>query len=234
MSTRTLTLALAAMLGLCFGSDARASLPLAVSNLPNTEILFTTNSPASGSTGITFTNTTVGTGSYGFNVTSNQPADAGLIGSISGLYSYVNSAIVVNGSQQSVNVTGTGTLTINDNNGTGGNNLTGTVGGFSLSFTQGIGGVLNENAVVNLTGVTYSGSNADLKALAGLANNGIVVIDFTFIPAKSLTQLAASGGHTSWSGTITASPEPSTMALAGLGTLGLIGYGLRRRKAMGA
>jgi len=29
-------------------------------------------------------------------------------------------------------------------------------------------------------------------------------------------------------------PEPSTMGLAGLGALGLIGYGLRRRKALGA
>jgi hypothetical protein len=29
-------------------------------------------------------------------------------------------------------------------------------------------------------------------------------------------------------------PEPSTVVLAGLGALGLIGYGLRRRKAMGA
>lgn len=29
-------------------------------------------------------------------------------------------------------------------------------------------------------------------------------------------------------------PEPSSMALAGLGSLGLIGYGLRRRKALGA
>jgi hypothetical protein len=29
-------------------------------------------------------------------------------------------------------------------------------------------------------------------------------------------------------------PEPSSMAMAGLGALGIIGYGLRRRKAMGA
>jgi len=29
-------------------------------------------------------------------------------------------------------------------------------------------------------------------------------------------------------------PEPSTMALAGLGAMGLVGYGLRRRKAVGA
>jgi hypothetical protein len=34
--------------------------------------------------------------------------------------------------------------------------------------------------------------------------------------------------------TNTITPEPSTMALAGLGALGLIGYGLRRRKARGA
>jgi hypothetical protein len=31
-----------------------------------------------------------------------------------------------------------------------------------------------------------------------------------------------------------ATPEPSTMAIAGLGALGMIGYGLRRRKAKGA
>jgi hypothetical protein len=32
----------------------------------------------------------------------------------------------------------------------------------------------------------------------------------------------------------TSVPEPSTLALTGLGTLGLVGYGLRRRKARGA
>jgi LPXTG-motif cell wall-anchored protein len=29
-------------------------------------------------------------------------------------------------------------------------------------------------------------------------------------------------------------PEPSSLAIAGIGALGLIGFGLRRRKAMGA
>jgi len=33
---------------------------------------------------------------------------------------------------------------------------------------------------------------------------------------------------------VSPAPEPSAMALAGLGALGLVGYGLRRRKAMGA
>lgn len=45
-----------------------------------------------------------------------------------------------------------------------------------------------------------------------------------------------SGGQFNSSSTteLTSLPEPSTMALAGLGALGLIGYGVRRRKAMGA
>jgi hypothetical protein len=36
------------------------------------------------------------------------------------------------------------------------------------------------------------------------------------------------------SGVVTGVPEPSTLAIAGLGALGMIGYGLRRRKALGA
>jgi hypothetical protein len=33
---------------------------------------------------------------------------------------------------------------------------------------------------------------------------------------------------------VTSVPEPTTLAIAGLGALGMIGYGLRRRKALGA
>ncbi len=38
----------------------------------------------------------------------------------------------------------------------------------------------------------------------------------------------------SFNTSVTPVPEPSSMAIAGLGALGLIGYGLRRRKALGA
>jgi hypothetical protein len=33
---------------------------------------------------------------------------------------------------------------------------------------------------------------------------------------------------------VSTTPEPSTLAIAGVGALGFIGYGLRRRKAAGA
>jgi len=44
------------------------------------------------------------------------------------------------------------------------------------------------------------------------------------------------GGELNFAANTTLSPvpEPSTMAIAGLGALGMIGYGLRRRKALGA
>jgi len=62
-------------------------------------------------------------------------------------------------------------------------------------------------------------------------------------PAYALYQVltftfAAGGGTASASTDSTTSfaavPEPSSMAIAGLGALGMIGYGLRRRKALGA
>ena len=44
----------------------------------------------------------------------------------------------------------------------------------------------------------------------------------------------ASGFNYGGTSSVTAVPEPSTMAIAGIGALGMIGYGLRRRKALGA
>jgi len=54
----------------------------------------------------------------------------------------------------------------------------------------------------------------------------------TFIGSGTITvQDGTSSFHANLGPTIV--PEPSTMVMASLGTLGLIGYGLRRRKALG-
>jgi len=60
----------------------------------------------------------------------------------------------------------------------------------------------------------------------------------SFSIVQQLTVTLGAGDSSSFtftSGTTPiAVPEPSTMAIAGLGALGMIGYGLRRRKALGA
>jgi hypothetical protein len=58
---------------------------------------------------------------------------------------------------------------------------------------------------------------------------------YTLGQTVTLSGLNAGAGGFSYGGTssVTA-PEPSSLAIAGIGGLGLIGYGLRRRKALGA
>jgi len=56
------------------------------------------------------------------------------------------------------------------------------------------------------------------------------VLTITFTSAGSVQASLSSDS----SANFTAVPEPSSMAIAGLGALGMIGFGLRRRKALGA
>jgi len=226
MRTKILTLALAAAFGLQFSTVAQADITLDVANVPSTSITF----HGTGGGG-TFSFSTVA--GNGFSVTNGSGSQftgssIGNLGSLTGPAFNFNSTTGI--------VTGSETLTINDG---AGHNLTGTVTGVNIAVI-GTGGTLNTTATVNLSGVTYTGTSADLVALRNdvNANGGVVAMTFQFVPAVSLTALGAAGAtnSTSWSGTIestTAVPEPSSLAIAGLGALGMIGYGIRRRKALG-
>jgi len=94
-----------------------------------------------------------------------------------------------------------------------------------------------------------NGQNATSGLTPGVQTPSITTSSFSDDKFLTITSLAASYSLTerfaitlgagaeinfSSSTTLTPVPEPSTMALAGLGALGLIGYGLRRRKALGA
>src|SRR6266853_3382820 len=211
---RSCAATIALLLSLSF--QARA-ITLNFQSLDGTVISFASNSTF----GFTSTN------GYQFSISSV----AGGIGDSVGLDGYLApggpftiGTITTNGGLQSAPVTGTSTLHITDNATL---DLTGTINWVNIA-TISVAGVLNLNGQVNLTAITYSGTNSDLAALAA-AGSGEDVVTFQFVPAKTLTQLTTTGGQTSYSGSITSVPEPGTWVLVAMGTgLGVFLRGRRQ------
>jgi len=154
-----------------------------------------------------------------FNVTSGSAV--GLQGDMSG--SYAIGAITTIGGVSTASVTGSGTLKIHD----GAFDLTGTLTWVDIE-QFGTGGTLNTVGDLNLTGITYSGANADLVALKNAGSAGDV-LTFQFIPAQTLTFLKANAAQTSFSGTIhTNVPDGGlTLSLLGFALVGI--EGVRRK-----
>ena len=227
-TTKKRALTLAAVLALCFAPSARAGLVLDISAAPGADVEFT----GSG-TGATVAFNNNGSG-QGFVITSSTGVgdSVGLFGTIGGSYSYA-SALITNpapGVEYALLSTSGGNLTITDASSL---SLTGNIAGIDVA-TVGTGGAVNVNGVINLTGVSYSGTNADLDQLRNeaAAGGGILSISFQFGSATSLTQLAGLGApnSTSYSGTIATVPEPSSLALACFGAIAVAGFHLRRRR----
>jgi hypothetical protein len=235
MRARSLTLILAIVFGLGLGSSGQASIDLDISSAIGATVEF--KGTGTGATFV-FNNNRSG---QGFEVTMSSsgggPNSAvGLFGTLGGTYSYTKASIVSFGKAQEAPVISTGgKLTITD---ASMHSLTGTISGVDVT-TLGTGGSVDLNGIINLTNVSYSGTNHDLKQLKAEAavNGGVVAISFQFIPGKSLTQLAANkaDNKTSYSGSIAtvfngaSVPEPSSLVIAGLGALGFIAYGWRKR-----
>jgi len=169
---------------------------------------------------------------YQWHITSETGGSSAL--NLNGAFSngpFNYGAITITGSGltmvQSAMVTGPlGNFIINDGSG----NLSGTVNFVDVeTYAVGAGGMNALGLIVNLTGVTYSGSNPDLLLLKA-EQPGTLDLSFQFSPGETLTQLSTGTGPfvTSYSGSIVVVPEPSTLALAGLG--GLVLLNLRRRK----
>jgi len=135
-------------------------------------------------------------------------------------YGPITTTIVGSSVDESATVTGpAGALVIPDGSGF---NVTGNIDWVQLS-THNFAGAINSQVLINLTDLSYAGSNPDLMALNGAS--GAIALTFQYAPGLSLADLSSNPGPylTSYSGSITVIPvpEPTSTAclLLGLGTL---------------
>jgi len=156
-----------------------------------------------------------------FVVTSGTAA--GDFGEITGTFTIGTITPIPGGS--TAPVTGAGTFVIHD----GLNNLTATLTAW-FDITQiGTSGTLNISGQVDLTNITYAGTNHDLVAMRNVGSASDT-LDFTFNPAVTLARLRnGPGSHsTSFSGTVSFEVPDGGSAVALLG-IALVGVGGVRR-----
>jgi hypothetical protein len=165
-----------------------------------------------------------------FDITSvnNGVGDSvGFNGYLSPNGPFVIGPITINGPVESAPVLGTSILNIVDSANV---HLTGAIQWDNITTLFGIGGGLDLTGTINLTGITYAGTNHDLSTLAA-EGPAVDVVSFQFIPPEPLTTLQSpppGGLETSYSGSITATmvPEPEIVSLVGAG-LGLVALARR-------
>jgi hypothetical protein len=145
-----------------------------------------------------------------------------LLGDIDGVFTIGAITSPLPGLEQAP-VTGAGTMTISD-----GSNLWSADLTWVSIFTFGTTGGLNAGGNVNLTNITYAGSNPFLLSISS-SNIGVGNLTFNFVPALSLTNLTTDGqvNNTSYSGSITVPDGGSILALLGVTMIGI--EGLRRK-----
>jgi len=227
---RFLPLVAALVVGAALGAPSQAHAAFAqvdFSATKNSSIVFNPKDPGPGLTGsFSFVNTKA---APSFLITSGGTGTAiGLQGDITGSYNI--GAITTSGSVQSAGVTNGGVgahqFIVYD----GKNTFTADVAWIDI-FTKGTGGGINSGGTINLTNISYAGTNADLLTLA--SNPDIAAITFQFIPGRTLTSLTTTGGSTSFSGSVTtvATPAPAGLVLVACAAPCLLfGRLLRRRK----
>jgi len=165
-----------------------------------------------------------GSGGFSFNpgvgsfrVTSGNAA--GLLGDISGTFNI--GSITTSGGVSSAPVSGSSQFVIHD---AANNSLTGTLTMADI-VQVGTGSTLNSQGVINLSGLSYNGTNPDLIALAA-AGSGMNVITFQFASPITLQTMASTVLNTSFSGSVfteeTQVPDGgATVMLLGLALSGL-------------
>jgi hypothetical protein len=215
-------------------SNAQATLDLNLSPLSGSQIVFSGSSfnfsAASPGTGIGPGGSVPDQWSISSEGGSASTGSAkNLVGGFSG-GPFTYGAITISGISQDALVSPStpSNLYISDGSGY----LQGLVQFIDISTVGQVGGLINSQVLINLTGVSYSGGNTDLQFLT--ANQpGTVDLSFQFASGGlTLTGLSDGNVHaTSYSGSISAVavPEPSSLAMSALGGLGALGFAFRKR-----
>ena len=142
------------------------------------------------------------TGSYDFVITS--PTLNNLNGNIGGTFNVGTINYPATGVEQASVTTSNGTFSVFD-----GTTYTLTAGldWKDITIYNSLSGVMNGTGLVNLTSISYSGTNTDLVAIRD-GTEQTVVLSFQFSPLKkkSLYQLMTNGqvNSTSFSGSVSA------------------------------
>lgn len=99
------------------------------------------------------------------------------------------------------------------------------LGTFSFVYGKHAAGPVPASEATTVT-LDIKGANLTLAQFENLSTGGAPSVYF----AAGMAYLSTiNGGRTGWVGSTAAVPEPSSMAIAGLGVLGFLGHGLRRR-----
>jgi hypothetical protein len=135
-------------------------------------------------------------------------------------------AISTIGAVQTASVTGTGKISITDSSN---HKFSGDLTWIDIT-SIGTQDGFNTNGSVNVTNLSYAGTNADLLALLN-AKTGIATLTFTFTTAHNLTTLKGGNFTDAFTGTYApAVPEPTFYALFGVGLAGAIWFNKRQKK----
>jgi len=189
------------------------------------------------------TNQTVG--GFSLSITSNTTDPAGGSGTTTASYSSLSTTtftISNHGSTATLDLLVTGTNFSVASSDRAGFSVSGSSSAYGPADTTTATSSINGTAIPGGGMVGIAPPNGLTTTYTWTPNSNSGTLSFTNSSTFSIAQALAITLGAGDSATLTinttvvaaAVPEPSTMAIAGLGALGMIGYGLRRRKALGA